>query len=100
MEPLITKQERTDSMTENVKRCKTCVLPTSLSNITFSEDEECNVCQEYRRSKSERVASVKSEEKIGGCKINCVNGHRYVNLIWTRSLLWPSRPTNKNGVMN
>jgi len=24
----------------------------------------------------------------GGCEINCVNGHRYVNLIFERNLLW------------
>jgi hypothetical protein len=26
-----------------------------------------------------------------GCEINCVNGHRYVNLIWKKDLLWPTR---------
>ena len=33
---------------------------------------------------------------LGGCEINCVNGHGYVNLILKRDLLWPKRQRNKS----
>jgi hypothetical protein len=32
----------------------------------------------------------------GECEINCVNGHRYVNLLIERDLLWPNRHQKKN----
>jgi len=35
------------------------------------------------------VVGEEGEGIIGGCKINCVNGHRYINLFIERYLLWP-----------
>lgn len=32
---------------EDIKRCSRCILPVSLSNITFDSDGVCNHCRKY-----------------------------------------------------
>ena len=39
-------------------------------------------------------------ESVRGCKINCVNGHRYVNFFYERDLLWPNRHSRKSRMKN
>jgi hypothetical protein len=48
---------------QTIQRCSKCILPASLTNITFNEDGVCNHCLKYEHDFSEWDSIAKRREK-------------------------------------